>query len=479
MLKWWNQNPVRGATVSTFGTAGGAFLGNCSLEGWGRQARMAFGVRRAGEMLMKECSGKQVVTLPQKWICSKIPTYTHLHSWRIMKESLRHSSTTFIVGCSPARDTSAKVINKVCTLVSPKLTAPRPVAWLLSNNNKTMLSSDENRIRSEEQPPQRLALLVAPFWGNCSLEGWGRQARMAFGVRRAVRCYEGVFRKQVVTLPQKWICSKYLHSSTLMKDHEGISSTFFDYIYSGLQPCKDTSAKVSTRLHTSSPKLTAPRPVAWLLSNNNKTMLSSDENRIRSEEQPSQRLALLVAPFWGIAPWKVEAGKQGWSSAFGVLWDAMKECSGNKLSHFRRNESAQNTYTHLHSWRIMKESLRHSSSTFIVGCSPARTRVQRYQQGCTLVHQKLTAPRPVAWLLSNNNKTMLSSDENRIRSEEQPSQRLALLVAPFWGIAPWQSSKILHPNSSHGVDPWVVVETSSYSKHILLQKDARGCNETY
>jgi len=69
---------------------------------------------------------------------------------------------------------------------------------------------------------------------------------------------------------------------------------------------------------------------------------------------------------------------------------------------------------------------------------------------------------------------MLSSDENRIRSEEQPSQRLALLVAPFWGIAPWQSSKILHPNSSHGVDPWVVVETSSYSKHILLQKDARG-----
>ena len=24
---------------------------------------------------------------------------------------------------------------------------------------------------------------------------------------------------------------------------------------------------------------------------------------------------------------------------------------------------------------------------FIVGCSPARTRVQRYQQGCTLVHQ--------------------------------------------------------------------------------------------
>ena len=172
-----------------------------------------------------------------------------------------------------------------------------------------------------------------------------------------------------------------------MKDHEGISSTFFEYIYSRLQPCKDTSAKVSTRLHTSSPKLTAPRPVAWLLSNNNKTMLSSDENRIRSEEQPSQRLALLVAPFWGIAPWKVEAGKQGWSSAFGVLWDAMKECSGNKLSHFRRNESAQNTYTHLHSWRIMKESLRHSSSTFIVGCSTARTRVQRYQQGCTLVHQ--------------------------------------------------------------------------------------------
>ena len=47
-------------------------------------------------------------------------------------------------------------------------------------------------------------------------------------------------------------------------------------------------------------------------------------------------------------------------------------------------------------------------------------------------------------------------------------------MAPFWGIAPWQSSKILHPNSSHGVDPWVVVETSSYSKHILLQKDARG-----
>ena len=40
-------------------------------------------------------------------------------------------------------------------------------------------------------------------------------------------------------------------------------------------------------------------------------MLSSDEIRIRSEEQPSQRLALLVAPFWGIAPWKVEAGKQG------------------------------------------------------------------------------------------------------------------------------------------------------------------------
>ena len=209
---------------------------------------------------------------------------------------------------------------------------------------------------------------------------------MAFGVRRAVRCYEGVFRKQVVTLPQKWICSKHLHSSTLMKDHEGISSTFFDYIDSGLQPCKDKSAKVSTRLHTSSPKLTAPRPVAWLLFDN-KTMLSSDENRIRSEEQPPQRLALLVAPFWGIAPWKVEAGKQGWRSAFGVLWDAMKECSGNKLSHFRRNESAQNTYTHLHSWRIMKESLRHSSTTFIVGCSPARTRVQRYQQGCTLVHQ--------------------------------------------------------------------------------------------
>ena len=48
-------------------------------------------------------------------------------------------------------------------------------------------------------------------------------------------------------------------------------------------------------------------------------MLSSDEIRIRSEEQPSQRLALLVAPFWGIAPWKVEAGKQGWRSAFGVL----------------------------------------------------------------------------------------------------------------------------------------------------------------
>ena len=35
----------------------------------------------------------------------------------------------------------------------------------------------------------------------------------------------------------------------------------------------------------------------------------------------------------------------------------------------------------------MKESLRHSWTTFIVGCSPARARVQRYQQSCTLVHQ--------------------------------------------------------------------------------------------
>ena len=230
----------------------------------------------------------------------------------------------------------------------------------------------KNRIRSEEQPPQRLALLVAPFWGiapwkvEAGKQGWSS----AFGVLwDAMKEYSGNKLSHFRRNESAQNTYTHLHSWRIMK---GISSTFFDYIYSGLQPCKDKSAKVSTRLHTSSPKLTAPRPVASLLSNNNTTMLSSDEIRIRSEEQPSQRLALLVAPFWGIAPWKVEAGKQGWRSAFGVLWDAMKECSGNKLSHFRRNESAQNTYTHLHSWRIMKESLRHSSTTFIVGCSPCK-----------------------------------------------------------------------------------------------------------
>ena len=263
-------------------------------------------------------------------------------------------SSTFLdyiySGLQPCKDKSAKVSTRLHTS-SPKLTAPRPVAWLLSNNNKTMLSSDENRIRSEEQPPQRLALLVAPFGGiapwkvEAGKQGW----RSAFGVLwDAMKECSG----------NKLSHFRSNESAQNTYTHEGISSTFFDYIYSGLQPCKDKSAKVSTRLHTSSPKLTAPRPVAWLLSNNNKTMLSSDENRIRSEEQPSQRLALLVAPFWGIAPWKVEAGKQGWRLAFGVLWDAMKECSGNKLSHFRSNESAQNNYTHLHSWRNLFDILR-------------------------------------------------------------------------------------------------------------------------
>ena len=108
-------------------------------------------------------------------------------------------------------------------------------------------------------------------------------------------------------------------------------------------------------------KLAAPRPVAWLIFSHKTLLASHFKDPVRGATVSTFGTA--GGAFFGNCP------LEGWwrqaRMAFGMLWDAMKECSGKKLSHFPRTESAQNTYTH--------EGI---SSTTHSGLQPASTRVQ-------------------------------------------------------------------------------------------------------
>ena len=67
-----------------------------------------------------------------------------------------------------------------------------------------------------------------------------------------------------------------------------------------------------------------------------------------------------------------------------MLWRSVQETSCHTSAEMNLLKTPTFIYTHEGSKRNLFDIL---STTFIVGCSPARTRVQRYQQGCTLVHQ--------------------------------------------------------------------------------------------